>query len=305
MTILALSEDRRKKIIDDSSFKFRGDETLDKLNLYRTQALSHLVSTTTKELEDLNKHLEERVEQEVNASLEKDAIVQANSRHAQMGEMLGMILHQWRQPLSALTSGISSLQVYKELGMLDDDKLDESLAIFLKYLEHLNQTVEDFRDFFKTSVKKELIKPSAILKKLSVLLSSILTKYSIEFKTNIEFDEDIYIHIGEMLQVYLNIIKNAVDAIVEANKNNGKIVLNIYKDDKYCIFDVMDNGGGIPEDILPKIFDKRFTTKGETHGTGIGLDMSKTMIEGHLKGKLEAINIENGAKFSIKIPLNK
>jgi len=305
MTILALSEsDTLVQKVKPSLFD-KNNNYLDILKLHRTQALSELIEKTTNELEDLNLHLENRVKEEVEKSLEKDAIVEANARYAQMGEIIDMIVHQWRQPLSALSTSVSSLQIYKEVNLLTDEQFKETTNKLLNLIEHLNQTIDDFRGFFKTAKTKEHITPKEIFNKANILISSLVDKHEVTLIQDFEFNDSIYVHTSQMMQVILNIIKNGIDAIEENNKKEAIIEIRCFSKENNCIIEIEDNGGGIPKDILPKIFNKRFTTKGESHGTGIGLDMSRTIIESHMNGKLTARNSEKGAVFSISLPLDQ
>lgn len=303
MTILALSES--KDAISTCAKEGIKNQLEEKkhLDFYRTQALSQLIAKTTQELEDLNETLEQRVKEEVIKGIEKDEILFANARHAQMGEILDMIVHQWRQPLNVFSTGVSSLQVYNSMGMLTDDVFEKTTNQILNNVEFLNNTIKDFRSFFKDSQLKEHISIESIVDKSLVLLESLVKKFGVKLIKEISFDKELYISAGELVQVILNIFKNSIDAIEENKIKFPEIYFKIYESKNHCTIEISDNAGGIPEDILPKIFDKRFTTKGESHGTGIGLDMSKTIIENHFKGSIEASNNQDGATFKITIPL--
>jgi signal transduction histidine kinase len=273
------------------------------LDFYRTQALSQLISKTTNELEELNTTLEQRVQEEVVKSLEKDEILFANARHAQMGEILDMIVHQWRQPLNVFSTGISSLQVYHSLNILTDDIFEKTTRQVLDNVEFLNTTIKEFRSFFKDSQLKEHINIHCVLDKSLVLLESLIKKFGVQIIRDIHFKKDVYVCVGELIQVVLNIVKNSIDAIEENSIKTPIITFKVYEKDESCVICISDNAGGIPLDVLPKVFDKRFTTKGETHGTGIGLHMSQTIIENHFKGSISAHNNGQGATFTITIPL--
>lgn len=302
MTILALSE-------SFTPSQYKTNETIStqlapkKLDFYRTQALSKLISQTTNELEELNATLEQRVKEEVQKSLEKDEILFANARHAQMGEILDMIVHQWRQPLNVFSAGISSLQVYNTLGLLTNDVFEKTTNQVLNNVEFLNNTIKDFRSFFKDSQLKEHIYVHQILDKSLVLLEALIKKFGVKLIKEIDFDKELYIRSGELMQVILNIVKNSIDAIEENSIKAPEIYFKVYEQQHKCVIQISDNAGGIPNHILPHIFEKRFTTKGESHGTGIGLDMSKTIIENHFKGTICAENNALGATFTLTFPL--
>lgn len=304
MTILALSESNQitQRVCNDI-FNFQKTD-IDKLNLYRTQALSELMEKTTKELNELNKNLEKKVEEEVSRSLEKDAMVEANAGYAQLGEMMEMIIHQWRQPLSVFSSGVGSMKLLKENGLLSDEIFNETTDNLLKYVKHLNQTIEDFRDFFKVNKEKELIIPEKLIKKSLTITGSIITKKGIKLTESYDYNDALYIPVNQILQVILNIIKNSFDAHEHNQTKSPMLEISSKQEEDFCVLSFKDNAGGIPENILPNIFDKHFSTKEKSHGTGIGLNISKTIIESHMKGKLTAFNENGGANFVIKIPLN-
>jgi c-di-GMP phosphodiesterase len=304
MTILALSESPTPTHYHIQKELDIQLESVKKLDFYRTQALSKLIAKTTNELEELNATLEKRVKEEVEKSLEKDAILFANARHAQMGEILDMIVHQWRQPLNVFSAGVSSLQIYKSMNVLTDDIFDKTTHQILSNVEFLNNTIKDFRSFFKDSQLKEHTSIHTVVDKSLVLLEALIKKFGVKLIQEITFNKELYICVGELIQVILNIVKNSIDAIEEKGIKHPEIYFKIYEQKHACIIEISDNAGGIPEHILPRIFDKRFTTKGESHGTGIGLDMSKTIIQNHFKGTITAKNNSHGATFTIAFPLH-
>jgi hypothetical protein len=302
MTILAMSENETTM---QTSYLFQEHiEEKKHLDFYRTQALSQLISKTTQELEDLNCTLEQRVQEEVQKSLEKDEILFANARHAQMGEILDMIVHQWRQPLNVFSTGVSSLQVYHSMNILTDEIFEKTTKQVLDNVEFLDTTIKEFRSFFKDTQLKEHTNVNTLLDKSLILLESLIKKFGVKVIKEIEFEKELYLSAGELIQVILNIVKNSIDAIEEKKIKAPTITFKIHEENNHCILNISDNAGGIPLEILPKIFQKRFTTKGETHGTGIGLHMSQTIIERHFNGSLCAHNNEHGATFTITIPLH-
>ncbi len=305
MTLVTISE---KHTIDKNIAKDILNNThteIHNADFHRTQALSILIERTTKELEELNSQLESRVEKEVKDNIEKDSMIQVMSTQAQLGEMIEMIIHQWRQPLSAITTSASTMQVYKSFDNLTDETIDEMLVNILSYSEHLNTTIEDFRDLFQSTNSCKTITLSKLIEKALNIVSPIIKKNNITIIKEYNNDTQVSIQIGLVMQVLINILKNAADILLEKNTENPtiKIVADIRKD--RGILRILDNGGGIPEDIFPFIFDKKFTTKGETHGTGIGLNMSKTIIETRMGGRLTANNQDGWAVFNIKIPVTE
>jgi len=303
MTILAISE--KENLIEKITPNIfsQNPSNVDEVALHRTQALSILIERTTKELEELNNQLEIRVEKEVAKNIEKDAMMQVMKTQAQLGDMIEMIIHQWRQPLSAITTTTTSVQLYKDTNILTDNILNESLNNILSYTEHLNTTIGDFRDLFKIGNKSSSTTLSNLMEKTLTIINPLIKKENIEIIKEFDSDSEISIPIGLMMQVILNIIKNAIDILVERKIKNPKIKIKTYIKKERCIIKIMDNAGGIPANILPHIFNKKFTTKSHSHGTGIGLDMSKTIVENKVGGKLTANNVDNWAVFNIKIPI--
>lgn len=303
MTILAISENEKK--IEKITPNIFSEHKVQKngLGLHRTQALSTLIKRTTRELEDLNDNLNIRVKEEIELNLEKDNMMTLLHTQAQLGSTLEMILHQWRQPISAITSTLSSLQVYKEAGILTDDILDENISNVLEYTEHINTTIEDFRDLFKSTDKNTNIAVDELINKSLTIIKPILREKRINIDLHISINNIINIPVGLMMQVILNIVKNAIDVIESNNVSNPIINIHAFQEYNNSIIEISDNGGGIPEDVLPRVFEKSFTTKDGEDGTGIGLHMSKKIIETKINGTLEAKNDENNkAVFTITIP---
>jgi len=168
---------------------------------------------------------------------------------------------------------------------------------------NLNNTIEDFRDLFSPENNLSNIDLSSIINKSLTIISPLLKKENIKLEKELKDNAKVSINVGLVMQVILNILKNASDILVENKIKKPIIKIKTYIKRKRCIIKIMDNGGGIPKDILPHIFDKGFTTKGDTHGTGIGLEMSRTIIENKVGGKLTANNVGEWAVFNIKIPI--
>ncbi len=248
-----------------------------------------------KKLQNLNNSLEEKVVNEVVKNREKDKLLLHQSRLAQMGEMISMIAHQWRQPLTAISSTGSAIKVKAQLGRLDNGTTMELADKILDYTEHLSSTIEDFRDFFKPNKAKQSVDYAEIVKDVLAILETSVNNKNIsiikELNSNTTFDT----YANEIKQVLLNLIKNAEDALIDKEIEDPTITIRT--EDNILI--ISDNGGGIPEDILPNIFDPYFSTKKDKDGTGLGLYMSKTIIEEHCEGRLSVSNDKDGAVFKI------
>lgn len=243
---------------------------------------------------------------------EKDQIMFQQSKMASMGEMLRNIAHQWRQPLSVITSSATGLKLKKEFGILNDEDFSEFADGILKSTNYLSETIEDFSNYFKNSKNKEYFFISEILDKTTQLSKATLKNSDIKIEIDVENNYEIYGIKNELIQILLNLINNTKDAY--DNKHQEVQYLKIYTK-KYMnnvVILVRDVAGGIPENILEKVFEPYFTTKHQSQGTGIGLYMSKQIVEERLKGAIDAYNIEEkinneeykGMEFKITIPIS-
>ena len=237
-------------------------------------------------------------------SRRKDQHLFRSEKMASMGEMIGNIAHQWRQPLSAISSLVSGLKVQKNIGIeIDDRELCEAFDTIFERTQFLTQTIDDFRNFTKEDKETEQISSKDIINRVISILRANLIHLNIKLDLELE-DNCIFVGLsGEISQVILNILNNAKDILKHTKQENKKITIKSYKKDDNIIIKIKDNAGGIPEDIMPKIFDPYFTTKHQSQGTGIGLYMSKNIIEQHHNGMLTATNDNQGAIFTIMIPI--
>ena len=229
------------------------------------------------------------------------------SRLAQMGEMISMIAHQWRQPLGAISTTSANLALKLELNSFaldSEDSRDECKNYFLKrlaniesYIESLSTTVDDFRNFYKPNKSVESVRLDAVFSKSLNIIKSSLLSSGVEIICTSNSRENIRIHESEMMHVILNILQNAQDNFTEQNIKYPKLIINIENKS----INIQDNAGGVPAAILEKIFDPYFSTKHRKNGTGLGLYMSKLIVEDHHKGKLYVQNIDDGACFTIEL----
>ncbi len=250
---------------------------------------------TTKNLKELNNTLESRIKEEITKNRDKEQHLIAQSRLAQMGEMISMIAHQWRQPLSAISSASSAITLKAHLNKLDDKTAIELSNHISEYSQYLSSTINDFRNFFNPDKKKKNINLTKLVEdSLKIIEISLINIELIK-----KFNSDITFHTfpNEIKQVILNIIKNAEDILIDNMVKDPTIYIET--DNNTLI--ISDNGGGIPDDIIDNIFDPYFSTKMEKNGTGLGLYMSKLIIEKHCKGRLSVSNNEYGAIFVIEL----
>ena len=273
--------------------------------------LELLVANKTKELQELNENLEQKVIIESAKAREKDKQLMQQARFAALGEMIGNIAHQWRQPLSAISSISSGMQLQMELGLTTDEEINNSYKKILNNIEFLSQTIEDFRGFFKEDKENVDFNVVDIINKTVPIIEASYKDNNIILHQEIENDTLISHGMpSELSQVFLNILNNAKDATVSNNPKERNVYLHATCNDKYNIVTIQDNAGGIPLDIIEKIFDPYFTTKHQSQGTGIGLYMSKDIVENHMHGQISVKNISrtigeydyDGACFIVKIP---
>ncbi|MDD3059553.1 MAG: cache domain-containing protein [Sulfurimonas sp.] len=253
------------------------------------------------ELQELNKSLEERVANEIHAHRQKDKMLIQQSKMAEMGDMMSMIAHQWRQPLNQISyvfMNIDSAYEYKELSK---EYLELKIKEGNEQLEFMSATIDDFRNYFRPDKEKEAIYISDVVKKSIALMQNSLDMSGIEIEQISQGNEVSTLYKNEFMQVLLNLIKNAKDALLDNKTQNPKIVIKSKMTKESFEVLVCDNGGGIEEAILEKIFDPYFSTKDKKQGTGLGLYMSKMIIDEHLGGKLSVYNTKHGACFKIEI----
>lgn len=254
-------------------------------------------------LKKLNQNLEKKVEEEVAKNNEQTKLLFQQAKYAQMGEMLSMIAHQWRQPLNAVSSAAINLKMDVELDSVNEENIVEQASFIEQQASKMSQTINDFMNFFKPEKEKEKFTLMEIINEIKKIIGAQLKTRNIVFESNISKDIALYGYKNEFEHVLLNIYANARDAFNE-NENEKKIIsTTITETREQAIIDIEDNAGGIPTDIIEKVFNPYFTTKLESHGTGIGLYMSKMIVEKNFAGTIQVKNRENGALFTVSIPL--
>ena len=268
------------------------------------------VEEKTKELEVLNQKLKDKFNSEVLKNRQKDELLQAQSKMASMGEMIGNIAHQWRQPLSTISTIASGNCVKIDFDLINNTEVKKDFIKIVECTRHLSDTIEDFRNFFMENKNIEKFDLIELIDKNLVLLGSSLQNNYIKVIKNFTYVEIIGVK-NELLQATINIINNAKDILLLKNENQRYIIIDIYKDEKNAYLIIKDSGGGIPKSIENKIFEPYFSTKDKTIGTGIGLHMTKEIIENSMEGQIfvsnEKFQIENkthfGACFKMIFPL--
>jgi signal transduction histidine kinase len=272
--------------------------------------LQETVREKTEELRELNSQLEERVKEEVSKNIQQEKLLIQQARTSAMGEMMAAIIHQWKQPLAVINAVNNELTFKLRLDMLDNDTVTDVTETISGQVKHMNDTMNDFRNFFKPTQKQKFL--------LQTCVNNVIALIGDLFKSkgiNIKFDiatENVASngYPNELTQVIINILNNARDIIEEKNPPIKDVDIVVSSHDDMGIITITDYAGGIPEHIIDKVFDPYVTTKSEDKGTGIGLDMSKTIIN-KAGGIIRAENISkelegtsySGARFTIELPI--
>ena len=250
----------------------------------------------------------DRIEEESKKTIEKERLLTQQSKMATMGEMIGNIAHQWKQPLSVINASCGNLKINKELDTLTDKEFFYSIDTITNSVHNLSDTIDDFRNFFNPNKKSSYFYLEDTFDKTLKLMSSQFKSNDIEIIKEIEHIE-LYGLENELLQTLINILKNAKDELVKIEGNeNHLIFIKAYEENQKVIIKIKDNAGGVANDIIDKIFDPYFTTKADKEGTGIGLYMSKQIIE-NMQGSIEVQNLEfdyegvlyQGAEFTLSL----
>ena len=238
--------------------------------------------------------------------IKKDKQLLEQAKMAQMGEMIGNIAHQWRQPLSAISTVASGVKLNHEFNMLKSEDIPKQMDLIVENTNYLSKTIDTFRDFIKEDKAQKDVSIHEVIDNSLKIVSASMKSHHIEVKKNIDYDTPVTINMikGELSQALINILNNAKDALVQNEIENPWIKITQTQMDDILIIMIEDNAKGIKKELLTKIFDPYFTTKHQFQGTGLGLYMTKTIVENHLKGKLEVKNTKNGALFTISLKIN-
>ena len=278
LTAVALSENENVKPVPKDIKKKSANMTF--------LALVNILDRTSKELI------------KVNNLREKDFNFAQQAKLIQMGEMVNMIAHQWRQPLNAISAAAIKTQMQAEMGLLNKDEIIETMKFIENTAQHMSKIINDFMNFTKPTHNKECVKFSEIINNILNMMSAQLKNHNIELRFDYK-DEKILTFTKELEHILINLLANARDALDEKNLPNKQILVKAYKKEKDFIIEVIDNAGGVPQKIIDRIFEPYFTTKEEGKGTGLGLYMSKKILNDTIGGDIKVENVDNGAKFTI------
>lgn len=279
--------------------------------------MARKLASREQELHELNQDLKKRVAEETERRISHERLLARHIRLAAMGEMIGAIAHQWRQPLATLGATVQSLRMAWERGCLDDAFLKKAEADAQKQLYYMSDTIEDFRNFFSP---EKVVEVFDVLEKISEVLQLVTAQFA---NSNVTLEvvaqarkERLKIrgYQNEFKQALLNLVSNAFDAVVERMRGareqrtagtvavSGRVVITLSGAGDWVLVEVGDNGCGIPAEYADKVFDPYFTSKAEGNGTGIGLYMSRLIIEESMGGRISFSSSAEGTLFRIELP---
>lgn len=290
------SRKEAERLLEEKSRElFQINEQLAELN----NTLEEKVHEKTAQLEDLNQSLEKKVQLSIKKIRSQDEIIIKQSRQLAMGEMIEMLSHQWRQPITGIGMSVNNMVLDIDMDEIDEEKFKKKLGTISSQVQYLSKTIDDFRTMFKQTGKKEAVTLQEVAQSALNIMQQNLDSKNIRYKTVFQDQTPMPMFKNEMVQVVLNVLKNAVDIFSEKKVGNPRLLIKTMEKEGACKIAVMDNAGGIPEKILPKIFDPYFSTKKSQIGTGIGLYMCKSIVENHMGGKMNAYNTDQGAVFEV------
>ncbi len=254
------------------------------------------------ELDEYNKNLELKVQEQLEDALEKTRYLQEREKFATMGEMIDTIAHQFKQPLSIIKLRTQMIEFDMNNKTITNDILQESLESINTQLSHAINTINEFKNFFRTDTEKTFITISELFKSIETLMKDELINNNINLTITGDTDTKINVIVNEFKHVILNLITNSKDAFIERDIQNRKIKIHVEKNEDSITISTQDNAGGIKKEHIDKVFVPNFTTKGPEKGTGIGLHISKIILK-KIDATIDVENINSGVKFTITIKL--
>ncbi|WP_353663082.1 ATP-binding protein [Hydrogenimonas sp. SS33] len=272
------------------------ERELEQLN----KTLEERVRLQTRKLYELNRHLEERVAEEVRKNEEKQKMLFLQSRMASLGQMMANIAHQWRQPLTELSLALFNLK--KAAKKRDDGKIEAAYEDARALIASMSMTIEDFINFFKPGKPKAPFSLDRCLEEAIRIVEKTMAKDAVAIEKEVESGLYVTGVSNELAQVIINLLQNSRDAFRQQGVADRRIRIGIHAEGEEAVIVIRDNAGGIGEEILERIFEPYFTTKHAAQGTGLGLFMSKMIVEKSFGGTIEALNEGDGAKFTIRLP---
>ena len=280
--------------------KFKADEALLRAHEELEQRVRERTEDLAISLQDLEFETAER-QRTAEALREKERMLIQQSRLAAMGEMIGNIAHQWRQPLNVLGITIQQLLLFYDDGQFNREFLVQSVDSSMKLIQHMSHTIDDFRNYFRPDKEKAEFRLSEAVAGALALMEGSFRHHRITIEVKSLADPAVIGYRNEFAQVILNILNNAGDIFRERRIEDPRVTITIGYEGGRATVAIADNAGGIPDEIIEKVFDPYFTTKGPKSGTGLGLFMSKTIIEKNMNGMLTVRNSGDGAEFRIEV----
>ena len=302
----------KKNIIENINNNFyRGIQTAIIVYILFLLAIYLMIRIIIKNEKKYTDTLEKKVTEQVDRIRKQDNTLLQQSKMADMGEMIGNIAHQWRQPLSVISTSASGLKLKNEFDILDEEYLNSSVDSIVQSTQYLSQTIDDFRNFIKGDKETKKFKLKDNINKNLEILKGTLKYNEIKVIVDINDNFEIESYDNELTQVFINIINNAKDALNDNKIEDKLIFISIKKDKEYLFLSIKDNAKGINSNIIEKIFEPYFTTKHQSQGTGLGLYMTQKIITQSLQGEILVKNISYkynnteyyGAEFILKLPI--
>ena len=254
-------------------------------------------------MNNMIENLEDKIQKEINQRLAQEQILIQQSKLAAMGEMIGNIAHQWRQPIAEISAILMNMKITYEFNKFTQEYMNTKMKEANTLTSYMSQTISDFQNFFNPQGEKELFSIEQACRDAFFIVESSMKYHSINVEFNVITDSSVHGYKNEYSQVILNILSNAKDIFIERKINKPSIKIEIKTGENYAIVKIEDNAGGIKDEILDKIFEPYFTTRHKTQGTGIGLYMSKNIIERNMDGFINVHNKNEGACFIVKVLL--
>ncbi len=269
-----------------------------------TEHMFDTVARQRRELEDLTHTLEEKVRQKSEENARKDRLIIHQARLAELGEMIGNIAHQWRHPLTRLSLILQNLRALSRRERLEKEKLESMLATANEQIFFMSETIDNFKDFYKPAAESTDFTVREAYDKVIQIIGYDLKHKNIAVDYREETPCILHGKVNQFAQVLLNLIANARDVLTERGIQHPSITVEVSRDEKQCRIRIQDNAGGIPPEVMEKIFEPYFSTK-KTKGTGIGLYMVRTIVGEKFHGTVEVANTEEGALFTLTFPLKR
>jgi len=285
LTAVALSESGDIKSVKKD---FTELENSKKLNITQ-EALTNILNQTSKDLA------------EITELRKKDMISSQQAKLVQMGEMVNMIAHQWRQPLNSISAASIKMTMQAQLGIATEEEIEKTMHFIETITQDMSKTINDFMNFTKPTDEKVSILFQEIIDDILRMMGAQLKNHNINFIEEIEENLVVTTFNKDLEHILINLFSNARDAFEDREMTNKEIRLCAFREKNDCIIEVSDNAGGIPEEVIEKVFNPYFTTKEQGKGTGLGLYMSKKILVETIGGHIDVCNIQDGAKFTIRL----